>query len=494
MNTADSFVRKIADTPPKPLVVGLTCFIVVFVGCKQETPSPPEPKKEPVVVVSASDSAKAAVPLPENNAPKEIPTLTAEYVNIGGAEIEGVHLLEDGTIAVHDKLRVGRIVDDKVEWLEKEVPDTNKQFGWSRLFWVGGRWPDALDVMYQAMGRAPQPTYAAFTGKGNTIMYGASGARADLVGVARLGESTLVAGVEESGAKFGTIRGPTVMRTRKSFAAAGCKEEEQPYRIETNEYPALVPRAFGATGAGTVISMGLLCGKRNATLEVWPKDTTTSKLMDLGDKYKQVELYDARVLPGAGDEAWIRLTDSTVLHYVDGRIDTLPEIPDGAKYIFISPNQKLYGANSWGIHRWDRDHWTQVARFGWEESYSGLFADGKEQFWRGGREASIMRPGKSTVITEDCPTPFVFLYDVSYDNKPDFTFPSTRKALSSFPEVDELTLVEFKQSFRRLGIIVKRKAQGEAVIEHIKKTMPKEKPRLMCYAPEKPRIIEIKGK
>lgn len=498
MVIAGLFPRMKADNLMKS-TTGILLFSLVsfvsFIGCKKDPLPQPEPQKEPVVVASSSASAKVAIPLPEDNAPREPPTLVAEEFVVDKTTIEGVYLLEDGTIAVHEKLRVGRLVDNKIEWLEKKLPAMWPELGGVRITWVGGRWPDALDVMYSSnQGRAPQPTYAAFTGKGNTITYAEGGGWGDVVGVARLGESTLIAGVDMNGTKFATIRGPGVIRGRKTFKGAGCKDEEQRFSVDPETYPAVVPRAYGATPAGTVISAGVLCEKRNATLEVWAKDKTTSTFIDLGDKHKENEMYGSHFVPGEGDEGWIRLTPSAVLRYIEGRVETLPEVPDGADRIFMSPNKKLYAANTWGIHRWDKDHWTHVARFGWEQSTYGMFADSHEQFYSSLWGASVFRPGKATAMTNDCSTPFVLLYNVSPDNKADFTFPTTRKALSSFAEVDDLTLVDFKQGGRRLGVVVKNKAQGEAVFEHIKKTMPKERPRLMCYEPKEPRKIDIKGK
>ncbi|HMY21942.1 MAG TPA: hypothetical protein PKA58_36710 [Polyangium sp.] len=480
----------------KLFTAGLSLSLLALVGCKKDPPPQPEPQKEPVVMASASASAKVAVPLPEENAPKEIPTLVPEDLVVDGVKAEGVYVLEDGTLVIHEKLRVGRIVGDKVEWLETQLPPGRVGFGGSRIMAVRGRWPDAIDLEYRTNhGRIPEPTYMAFTGKGISMTYAEGGGWGDIVGVARLGESTLIAGTDLNGTKFATIRGPGVIRGRKLFAEGGCKPEERGgYWKGNDQSPAIVPRGFGATPAGTVISVGSLCEKRNAALEVWAKDSKLSTIMDLGDKYKEMSLYGAQVLSGEGDEAWIRLDSSAVLRYIEGRIETLPTIPDGAGILFTSPNKKLYASNSWGIHRWDKDHWTQIARFAWEESSYGMYADDKEQFYKSFWGASKFRPGKSTVLTDDCSTPFVFLYVVSPDNKADFTFPTTRKALSSFAQVDDLTLVDFFQGSRRLGVSAKNKAQAEAVLEHIKKTMPKEKPRLMCYAPEKPRIIDIKGK
>ena len=94
-------------------------------------------------------------------------------------------------------------------------------------------------------------------------------------------------------------------------------------------------------------------------------------------------------------------------------------------------------------------------------------------------------------IEGDCKTPFVYLYEVSWKNEPKYTFPTTRKALSTFPQVADITLVEYWEGARSLGVQVKSKEQGEAVAAHVKATMKDEHPELICYAPKKPRVIEM---
>lgn len=477
----------------------LSVSILSLGGCKKDTPTQPVPEKETLATPSAlpttSGSVNVAIPLPETNTPKEIPTFVPASVTFKEGKPEGVFLMDDGNIAVIEGLRVGRIVDERIEWLEKKVPETNTHLGGTHISWVGGRWPDAVDVIYKSNnGRASQPTFYPLTGKGNTIVYGEGGGMGDILGVARLGESTFIAGMELFGPKFATVRGPAVIRGRKPFAEAGCKEDEIPFQPNTTEISAVTLRWVGATPAGTVISLGVLCYGRNGALEVWEKDTKTSKIIDLGAKVKDVDYYSGQILPGKGDEAWIRANGSTVLHYVEGGVETLPEVQGGSAIIFMSPNGKLYAGNPWGIHRWETDHWTQIARFAWAEDYPRFFADAKEQFWRNAGAAQKLREGKSIEMRDDCENPFVHIYDVSPDNKPDFTFPSTRKALASFPEVSDLTLVDFNEGKRRLGVAAKSKAQAEAVLAHIKTNMPKEKPRLVCYAPVNPRKIELQSK
>jgi hypothetical protein len=90
-----------------------------------------------------------------------------------------------------------------------------------------------------------------------------------------------------------------------------------------------------------------------------------------------------------------------------------------------------------------------------------------------------------------CATPFVFLYDVSPKSEPTFTFPTTRKALSTFDKLDRIGLVEFDENGRRLGITVPDKAVGEAVMAHVVANMKDEKPRLICYQPKAPRTIKL---
>lgn len=488
---------KKAEPLMKSLMGCLSLSLVALAGCKKDPPPTPEPQKDPVVVASASASAKVAVPLPEENAPKEIPTLVPENAVIDGTKVDGVYLLDDGTLAVHQKLRIGHVANDKIDWLEKQAPEGSVTLGGTRITWVGGRWPDALDVTYSNReARDPQPTFLPLTGKGTSITYDYGGGVARLIGVARVGESTLVAGVDSRGVQFATVRGPGVIRARKTAVDVGCKGDEVPPYVDETKHAAVIPRGFGATSAGTVISVGVLCEQRNVTLEVWAKDKMLSTLIDLGDKHKGYDVYGAEILAGEGDEAWIRATSKAVVRYIDGRVETLPEIADGTERLFMSPNKKLYAANPWGIHRWDKDHWTQVARFGWEQKTYGLIADDKEQFWQTFWGGFVYRPGKATIMTDDCSTPFVFLYDVPLINEASYTFPTTRKALASFADVNDLTLVDFTQlqGERRLGVMVKTKAQGEALMEHVKKTMPKEKPRFLCYEPQKPRKIEIEGK
>jgi hypothetical protein len=86
--------------------------------------------------------------------------------------------------------------------------------------------------------------------------------------------------------------------------------------------------------------------------------------------------------------------------------------------------------------------------------------------------------------TDACTTPFVWLYDVSSKAPTGYDFPTTRKALASFPGVADLALVEFVHgSVRRLGVKVASGAQGKALVEHVIANMKDESPSLVCLAP-----------
>lgn len=471
---------------------------VLMAACKNDAPPTPVPEKAPLSSASpapsALSSAKAAIPLPDPTASKDVPTWAPEPFAFQGGNPEGIYVMDDGTLAVSEKRRVGRVLEDKIEWLSVEAPNTNSSMG-STVYWVGGRWPDAVDVICKSNNaRAPAPTFHPLTGKGATITFVGGGGPGDLLGIARIGESTLAGGVEHVYAKFGTVRGPAIIRARKLFDEAGCTKNDLSFDWRHPEYPAVLPIAFGGTGAGTVISMGQLCTSRNATLEVWEKESKTSKFIDLGPDVGVVEPMSSQVIAGKGDEAWLLPNAKFALHYVGGKVEKMPEVPQGTGRLFVSPNGKLYAANAWGIHRWEKDHWTQIARFAWAEENPNFLADVQERIWRNAYSVRIMRETTSADINDACKTPFVHLYDVAADNKADFTFPSTRKALASFPEVADVTLVEFKQDKRRLGLIVKSKTQGEAVLAFLKTAMPKEMPRLLCYEPKELRKIEMDAK
>ncbi len=102
-------------------------------------------------------------------------------------------------------------------------------------------------------------------------------------------------------------------------------------------------------------------------------------------------------------------------------------------------------------------------------------------FWASLNGVRRFRPGPAVPVPATCSTPFVLLYTVSAKNDAKFTYPTTRKALATFPEASALGLVELNDQGKRLGVTVTSTAQGEALIASLRQSMPDEDPRLFCF-------------
>src|SRR5262245_801574 len=100
------------------------------------------PRKEPPAP-SASAVPTASAAAPEQLAQPAVPTLVPQPIEatkgLSYYPIEGAHIVVQG-------LRVGRLVDDKVEWIGT-VPETNQALGGTTIYDVYGKWPD-VDVKY----------------------------------------------------------------------------------------------------------------------------------------------------------------------------------------------------------------------------------------------------------------------------------------------------------------------------------------------------------
>ena len=95
-------------------------------------------------------------------------------------------------------------------------------------------------------------------------------------------------------------------------------------------------------------------------------------------------------------------------------------------------------------------------------------------------------------FVEGCDHPFVYIFDVSKSAPADFVFPSTKKALATFPAVADIELVELThQGKRRLGARVKDAAMGRALVTHIVANMKDEQPLLVCFTPSTERRIAL---
>jgi hypothetical protein len=476
----------------------LFLFVMVTssVACGNKVTPTPE-KDPPNIVSSAAPSSSASSATPVTTAPKEIPTFALEEFAPGGKLSRELFDIE-GALMVVEELRIGRIVDDHIEWLDKTVPDLGTGVGGSRIYDVQGRWPDAVDVLYASnQGRAPMPSYHALTGKGTGFTFQPGGGIGSIAGLARAGESLLLAGYSgQDGDQFVPVRGPAVIRARQTPAQAGCK----PGEVYKDEFrpppPAISPVSFGGTRAGTVMSYGSLCAQRGAAMEVWDKSTGKSHIVDLSGFAKSVGSRVKFLRAPGEDEVWVVSSEGNViLRYANDKFEALPRLDRPLTDAFASQTGELYASDGFTIQRFEDGKWTRVADMPWVYKYSSLAVDKDNKFWIGSAGSVYkLKEGAKVAYHEGCSTPFVFLYDVSYDNAKDFTFPSTRKALSTFAGVAEVSLMEFFEGGRRLGVKVSSKEQGEAVIAHVKANMKDEKPVLLCYEPKAPRKIEVKAK
>lgn len=435
---------------------------------------------------SASAPAAPAAPA--------VPTLVAERFESGGVHPMALFPIE-GALAVVTETQIGRIADEKIEWIGK-IPNDKPAFGGTMVSSVHGRWPDAVDVIYTSRnGRAPEPTFFALTGKGIRHVIGEGGSPARAAGLVRIGESELfVSWTMGTGVEVTTVRGPRLVRIPTSAKTAGCKPGELWGGEFLTDPKAIPPNIVGATPAGTLIWIGPLCEKRAPVAEIWDAEGK-SRVVELGSMAKDG---DGSFVAGKGDEAWITLDGGkTLLHYLDGKLEPVPRAGRPIQNIFVPAGGALHTNDGTTIHRRDGDRWTPVAHFTWSHGLRALTVDEKGTFWGSSWAMGAVRFRATPTIDahEGCATPFVFLYDVSSKNAKDFTFPDTRKVLSTFAEVADLRLVEVEEeSTRRLGVVVKTAAQGDALMAHVRANMKGEDPTMLCYAPKSPRAIDIAGK
>jgi hypothetical protein len=463
-------------------------LLALLTGCPQSNDAAPTPIAEDSASPSAAVSAAPPAPAP----PPAPPTLTLQEFTDPKHDKLAIYQVE-GALMVSSKAEVGRMVEGKIEWIGR-ITKLQPSLGYNTINEVVGRWPDGIGVLYSNdNGRAPTPTYVPITGIGIKHAFSPGGGMAWISGLASIGSSTVAAGYSHGVEELVTVRGPKLNRKRTTQKEAGCTKEELEGFFQHSEAPpaALSPQVIGATPAGTLIAAGTLCRKRPATAEVWgtgPK----SRFVDLSRWLKKVG-WSAKLLPGKGDEAWL-FTKSThpILHFRNGEFSPLPKLDRPIKQAFISSTHELLASDGRTIHRYDGKAWQPVAHLSWPSKLDTLVLH-EGAFWAGAGE-SIYRlaEGRPLALEEGCKTPFVYLYDVSFKNPADFKFPSTTKALSTFADAADIELVEvFVEGGRRLGIVVEDKAQGDAVIAHVKREMKGERPELLCHKPTKPRRIAI---
>jgi hypothetical protein len=420
-----------------------------------------------------------------------VPVLKAEKVPIGGS----VYAVE-GAVMVAEQTRVGRIVGDEVEWVKQQIPPDYPAFGPNGIDSVHGKWPDEIGVIYSNRnGRAPQPRYMPLTGKGLEHVVADGGGLANIMGVARVGEVTLlVASDMASGLRFKPVRGHLV-RKPQTPEQAGCKPGEisrEPFADQMRA--ALVPDTAAGTPAGTLVTIGNLCEKRGATAEVWDKDGK-AHFVDLTRWWKRVRWF-GKLIVGKGDDMWAMGDGwSPLLQLKDGDFEPLPQLDRPVQYAFASQRGELHASDGRTLFRFDSKAWVAVAHLP-QPDPGPMIIDEQGTMWTGG--VHRLRPDPDAKPPEPVCEAFVYLYEASDKNGPKFTYPGTRKALSSFPEAADLGLVEFGSNYSRtVGVTAKSRAQAEALAAHVRATMKDETPRVFCFDPRKapePRFIPLDDK
>jgi hypothetical protein len=406
---------------------------------------------------------------------------------------DGLYAIENAVLVSADH-RVGRIVDDDgtLEWIGK-IPAGDGAFGTTMIVAMSGVSPDAIDIRYQnTNGRAPVPTYFPLSGKGHSVITGEGGMFGYILGLARVGETTLLGTyARETGQVLRTVRGPKLVRTFTTPKDAGCQPGEVEAFSSGPPPKAVHPDDLAGNDRGELFSVGPLCEKRDRVVERWD---TEGKATILPIPWKTERYQRGRFFRGKGDKLWL-FGGSTVpmFEYRDGAFVALAAaVPSPGAEPFVSLEGELFVATDTGVFRLNdaKTSFEPVARFRFPKSVHSLTKSG-QVFWAqsGGKVGKLVR-GESIESRADCPTPFVYLYDVSPSNEAMFSFPTTQKALAQFPERAAITLVEsVMDGRRRLGVTVTSNAQGEALITHLQTTMKDEHPRLLCYRPEAPRVI-----
>ncbi|MFO0588374.1 MAG: hypothetical protein U0441_12570 [Polyangiaceae bacterium] len=502
------------------LVIGL-----LAIGCGSSKGSAPD-KDIPAAAqtgtstVTGSGTAGAQAPplasgepaAPEG--PKEIPTFVLERFKTATFNPDMVFVI-DGAVVValeqrYKGIQLGRVVGDNVEPFGGVI--SNTEDGGRNITDVGGSYPDGVDLYTSNWGhRADTPAVTPITGKGTPGIYPGSPGLAAILGVARVGQTSILCIYDyyPNLSRLDTFRGPPHRLDRQTPAQAGCPPYAGNEWIPGFPAPvAIHPMVFGATRAGTILSVGMLCrlpeGKDKATLgaEIWTGDDPKSKIVDLSSIMETLNR-SVRALLGKGDEMWFGSRaneyqdeqERPLLHYKDGHFERVDPPGKRIANIAAAPSGELYVSDGRTIFRRDEGKWTPVARLDWPRTFDN-FGVYEGEFWAStNRQVFRLRPGKGVEPRDDCPSPFVYIQDVKPERAATERYPNTAAAIASFPEAADVTFLAFTVADRpSIGVTVKSNAQGKALIEHLRPLLPDTSPRLLCYAPEKPRKLKLPAK
>jgi hypothetical protein len=481
-------------------LLGIAACMSFVLACSQEeqkrevAPEPLPSGAAPSATPSASSSTASKAP-PK---PPEPPTLKRVVLELPEVE-EAVSLHTiDGAVMVATKRRVGRLVGKKVEWIGK-IPPGSKFIGPTRVRRVVGKWPEEVAAIYHNdNGRAPSPTYFPLKGDGGPYEFSSGGGSGWVAGAARRGETTTIAGYDlYKGHHIVKVRGPMVKPALRPADADGC--EAPKFAIAKEGFPAVPSSSYTATRAGTIISLGTYCKTKGAALEVWQDPTKASTIISVAEQLGEYHAYQTELLRGRGDTLYVVPPGKRpILRYHDGKVSALPKL-DGVRHgTFVSPHGALFASDGLNVFELVDGGWVKRFELDWSDHYL-RFAKLDDHFLAVSA-ATIYELQETKPIaldpkaaSVDCDTPMVHVFDVSDRTQRGHRFPDSARRLSTFADLDRVKLVDFRhEGRRRIGITADDWETAKAVFAHARKTNPMHHPRLVCYAPAEPRVLEVK--
>jgi hypothetical protein len=444
---------------------------------------------KPVVAASASASAKKPT-----NAP--LPTVRAELWPQKG--IKGAIHVDtiDGAVMVASGLKVGHLSHEGVTWLGT-APGRASSMGQGEVMKIVGAHPGRVGAFVEGLiGRIPEPGYHPIQAKGGGYIFGLGGGIGFMRGLAYSHGVTLLAGYDmQKGPRLVKVAGPLkkpVVTPGKTF---GCKEDV------TFDYskPAVDVGAFGSTRKGTIVSVGEHCKTKQPMAEVWLKPEGKGKLQTL-PAWKRGD-FVRELLQGPGDTLYAvpATMGRPLLRFAAGKWSALARLKYGHRAVFVSPEGDLFASDGASIFHLVDSKWKPVAKLDWPNNRLRL-AKLKDTFvasYAGKlyRLNKVKSLGIAPDKVADCKTPLIYLSEVKATLSKRFGFPKTSGRLGSFEELAQVKLVEFEhKGQRRLGIVADSPKVLVRAYDHAKKSMVDDNVRLLCFRPEKVRVIPVKAK
>jgi hypothetical protein len=295
------------------------------------------------------------------------------------------------------------------------------------------------------------------------------------------------------------------------------------------------PHDLAALPTGHVFLLGTHCETGEFVVESWQPGATESVVTPVTAQRDALGLRSTGHYVAAADPSSVFVALSAdgapfglfrgdprgfrrVLTKDVGAVRSLVATPDGAAFAVVDAGSRapvrlvgLTRANaytSYGVDRivslggvWARDAATAYVAVATSFDGEAVLLATKEERLLGAPPADLWKDVAPTSasaaeafppFTDGCATPFVHLYDVGATTPKIFDFPKTRKALGSFEERGDLPLLDFTHAGkRRLGVPVPSAEVGRKLIRHVRREMPEDDPRLVCFAkPEDARRVE----